>query len=149
MTAWFLHCVISVMLMCLIWIIQLVHYPFFKFIDSSKAKQAFEFHQRSISYIVMPLMIAELASATYLLANFYNPFYKLLIANLILILLIWVQTFVIMVPIHVKLISNYDTKLVKKLVNQNWFRTIIWSIKAVLWVILIYHGFTATSIMTI
>ena len=148
MTAWFIHCVISVMLMCLIWVIQLVHYPFFKFVDITKSKKAFEFHQKSISYIVMPLMIAELASATYLLVNFYSPFYKLLISNLAIILLIWIQTFVVMVPLHMKLITNFNEATVKRLVNQNWFRTIIWTIKALLWVVLIYHGLTASLVMS-
>ena len=140
MVTWFFHCVVTAMLACLIWIIQILHYPFFKFIDTSKSRSAFEFHQRAISYIVMPLMLAELISAIYLLYTYYFVFKMLLIINFLVILCIWIQTFVVMVPLHMSLSNQFDKNVVSKLVRQNWFRTVLWTIKAIFWISLIAHG---------
>tara|TARA_B100001094_G_C17969801_1_gene689736 strand:- start:327 stop:728 length:402 start_codon:yes stop_codon:yes gene_type:complete len=127
------------MLVCLIWLIQLLHYPFFKFIDVSQSSKAFEFHQRSISFIVIPLMLIELFTGFFLTLYFWNSFAKLLSINLGVILLIWIQTFTVMVPLHMKLMTKYDLNTVNSLIKQNWFRTILWTLKGIFWIFLINH----------
>ncbi len=139
MNIWFVHCISSTMLVCLIWLIQLLHYPFFKFIDVSQSSKAFEFHQRSISFIVIPLMLIELFTGFFLTLYFWNSFAKLLSINLGVILLIWIQTFTVMVPLHMKLMTKYDLNTVNSLIKQNWFRTILWTLKGIFWIFLINH----------
>ena len=51
--------------------------------------------------------------------------------SMILLIIIWLSTFFIQVPIHNKLLdepSNYLTKLVR----TNWIRTVLWTVKAMM-----------------
>ena len=121
--------------------------PFFKFIDPKQAKDAFFYHQRNISYIVMPLMLIELLSALYLLFLFWNPFYNILILNLGVIILIWLHTFIFMVPIHMSLVKHFSIQDVTTLTHRNWIRTILWSLKGICWILIINHGLTASMVL--
>ena len=47
-----------------IWVIQLVHYPSFHFINKKDYEQFQDFHMKRITYIVMPTMLIELAPAS-------------------------------------------------------------------------------------
>jgi len=112
----------------LIWTIQLVHYPAFRFVDPSEFESFHSFHSNMITVIVLPLMVIELGSAILLLRQGGpNP---ILIANLLSILLIWGSTFLLSVPIHNQLGAGKDLELISKLVLTNWPRTILWSIRA-------------------
>lgn len=125
----------SLGLTVLIWLIQILHYPFFSFISDSLFKEAMIFHQNRISLIVMPLMLGELALAIRLC--FYGrPLFWIQIG---LILLLWSITFLQFVPMHQNLLINKDLVLINKLVNLNWTRTLLWSIKAILSFFILYQ----------
>lgn len=116
--------------MCgLIWLVQIVHYPSFKYISSTEFKDFQKFHMRSISYIVMPIMISELVIAVSLLLK--NPS-KLLWVNFGLLLLTWIFTFILSVPVHKELNDGKSIHLIKTLILTNWPRTILWSIRSIL-----------------
>ena len=124
-----LQMLVSAALLVLIWLIQLLHYPMFKFVDEEKFPEAMQFHQRAISFIVIPLMIAELILALYLIN----------LPILMIVVAIWVSTFTLQVPLHQKLTHKKDFEAVAYLVNSNWIRTFLWSLKFVM-VILSYPG---------
>ncbi len=91
-----------------------------------------------ITYVVAPVMFAELLTAIYFVFAAYdkiNP--NLFWFGLALVLLIWVSTLFIQSPIHGKLMEKFDADLVNKLVWTNWIRTILWTIRGalVLWMI--------------
>ena len=112
----------------LIWLIQLLHYPSFKFYEEIRFPEAMLFHQRRISFIVIPLMFFELFITGwffYQAQNFYTT------TCLIMVIGIWLSTFSLQVPAHEKLILKKDYKLIARLVNTNWIRTILWSLKLV------------------
>ncbi|WP_083750259.1 hypothetical protein [Rhodohalobacter halophilus] len=72
----------------LIWTVQLVHYPFFLFAGNDRFKPSMDFHRSRISYIVIPVMLAELFSSAWL--TFYSTdFTGLHTTGLLLILLVW------------------------------------------------------------
>ncbi len=48
-----------------------------------------------------------------------------------LVVLIWLSTFTLQVPIHKKLQSGKDKTLIRRLLKTNWIRTVAWSMKAV------------------
>lgn len=125
----FINLAISWTLVGLIWVIQLVHYPTFKYIDESQFLTFHQHHSQSISIIVLPLMLAELALSFYL-AFQQNWQYPTLIP-LLLVIFIWLSTFIIQVPVHQQLGSGKNLVLIKKLVMTNWIRTILWTAKAV------------------
>jgi hypothetical protein len=44
--------------------------------------------------------------------------------------LIWLVTFFVQVPLHNQLSDGYDESTVHKLINTNWIRTALWSLKS-------------------
>jgi len=110
----------------LIWLIQLVHYPSFKSVDDNLFKEFHKFHSLRITFIVGPIMLVELITGGLLLLNDSSA---LLIANLVLLVLIWLSTAVYSIPTHNKLQHGKNLKIISKLVNTNWPRTILWSIR--------------------
>ena len=51
----------------------------------------------------MPLMLIELGTAVYLFIRDWTPFFVINGINLALVIMIWVITFTLMVPLHQRL----------------------------------------------
>ena len=116
----------------IIWVIQLLHYPTFHFIKESGYEEFQHFHMQRISFIVIPVMITELLSGFMLVYYFRS---NLLIFCLIILLVIWLITFIFFTKLHQILLGGYDKIIVDKLVQINWSRTVLWSLRLI---ILIY-----------
>jgi len=112
-----------------IWVIQLLHYPSFHFINDQKYIEFQHFHMQRISIIVIPAMLTELASAL-LLAYFFES--SLTIILLALLLGIWGITFIFFTNMHQKLTNGYDHSIVDRLVQINWSRTALWSLRLII-----------------
>ena len=112
-----------------IWVIQLLHYPSFHFINEKNYIEFQDFHMQRISFIVVPVMLIELASAL-LLAYFFES--SLTIILLALVLGIWAITFVFFTNMHQKLTDGYDQTIVDRLVQINWCRTALWSLRLII-----------------
>ena len=114
----------------LIWIVQLVQYPAFFHVSDVNFEAFHQHHTASITIIVMPLMLIEIALVAYLTYQNNSIIYCI---PLLLVILIWLSTFLIQVPIHHQLGEGKEVAIIKKLVQTNWIRTILWTFKA-LWV---------------
>lgn len=114
-----LELMVSSGLLILIWLIQILHYPAFHYVDRTTFPQFAKFHSSRISMIVIPLMFLELGLAI------YNP--RVLI--LTLVTGIWLSTFLLQVPCHNKLSVGHDPRIVDRLISTNWIRTVLWSLK--------------------
>ena len=126
----FLNVISAFLLTGVIWTIQIVHYPSFHYIDKLSFTNFHNFHERRISIIVMPLMLIELITSIVL---FINNIWSIIFAlNLLIVGLIWCSTFFVQVPIHSILSEKKDKNLIEKLVNTNWIRTFLWSIRMLL-----------------
>jgi len=125
----YLNLIISWLLVGLIWVIQLVHYPTFDFISTDNFLAFHQHHTRSITFIVMPLMLGELGLAFYLAQQ--QKWTLIWLIPLSLVLLIWLSTFLIQVPLHNQLGIGKDSTVIKRLVQTNWIRTILWTLKAI------------------
>lgn len=126
----FLNIITSWMLVGLIWTIQLVHYPTFRYIDSEAFLDFHKHHTFSITLIVMPLMLIELGLASWLAYD--NKWALSFLVPFILVLLIWISTFFVQIPMHNQLAAGKDLNAIQRLVSSNWIRTILWTGKA-LW----------------
>ena len=126
----FLNVISAFLLTGVIWTIQIVHYPSFHYIDKLSFTNFHNFHERRISIIVMPLMLIELITS---IALYIHNMWSLIFAlNLLIVGLIWCSTFFVQVPIHSILSEKKDKNLIEKLVNTNWIRTFLWSIRMLL-----------------
>jgi hypothetical protein len=113
----------------LIWTIQIVHYPSFYFVEEYSFKEFIAFHSKRISQIVIPLMFLELLTAVFLCFIERTGFFYI---NLVLVVFIWTWTFLVSAPCHNNLAQSKEKKEIKKLVQTNWVRTALWSLKVVL-----------------
>ncbi|MBL7648752.1 MAG: hypothetical protein JNK74_21455 [Candidatus Hydrogenedentes bacterium] len=115
----------------LIWTIQIAHYPAFRYIAGPKFIEFEAFHQRQISRVVVPLMLVELFTAAALLG--WRPAtlpVHFAITGGLLVAAIWACTFAVQVPLHNRLTQGYDRAAIDALVNSNWIRTALWSLRA-------------------
>ena len=112
-----------------IWVIQLLHYPSFNFINDKKYIEFQHFHMQRISFIVIPAMLIELASAL-LLAYFFRS--SLTIILLALLLGVWAITLIFFTKLHQKLTNGYNQGIVDRLIQINWSRTILWSLRLII-----------------
>lgn len=124
----------------LIWCVQIVHYPFFLRSDKEHFVEHIAFHKRHISVIVVPLMTMELVTSGILSFQaeqlaYWNMF------GFVLVILIWLVTFSVQVPLHGKLSDGYDEPNVQKLIKTNWIRTILWSLKSFISLFILYSLF--------
>ena len=112
-------------LFILIWLVQLVIYPVFHFVSERDFSTWHKIYCKRIAYFVLPLMIAQLFES--LAACFFVGTWIEWI-KLILIILVWLVTFLISAPCHNKLSKfGKDMIVISKLVLTNWIRTILWS----------------------
>ena len=126
-----IHLILASIMVGVIWVIQLVHYPSFRFTDREKYVSFQIFHMRKISFIVMPVMVLEFFSGL-LLVLYHSNYESLLRISFILLLIIWLVTALFFAQIHQKLSKGYDETLVRKLVSFNWIRTLLWTIRTII-----------------
>jgi hypothetical protein len=128
-----IHLVSTSFMVGVIWIVQLVHYPTFLFIDEQKSYDFQKFHMSRISYIVMPAMTTELFSGIYIYiySNMAIESNLFLLALTILIIN-WIITALVFVKMHNKLLINYKIEIISLLVKWNWLRTLLWSVRLIL-----------------
>jgi len=138
MKALFLTNIVSTLFLTgLIWVVQLVHYPSFQFWGSRMA-EAHAFHSIRISIIVVPIMILELASS-FALSMSEVPYKGWHIMGLVCVLLIWAITFFFIVPVHnVIPFVELPEQSIEKLVSLNTWRTVLWSLKSIIGIYLLW-----------
>lgn len=125
-----LEWIVSLFLCGLIWTVQLVHYPSFRYISKDKFVHFEHFHQKSISSLVVPFMILEICLSFYNLITRIEGF--IYFSSFLALLLIWFSTFFLSVPIHSKLQEGHNSENIEKLIKTNWPRTILWTLRSLL-----------------
>ncbi len=118
----------TLILVGLIWVIQVVHYPLFAYVGEAGFPAYEAEHSSRITLIVMPLMLIELGSAGLLLLTppAGIPTWQATL-GLGLVLLAWGVTFFVSVPQHNILSGGFDAAAHRLLVESNWLRTLAWS----------------------
>ena len=114
-----------------IWFVQIVHYPLMRLVGEAEGIAYERNHQRRISFIVIPLMMIELTSATLLaFAPLTERLDQLNKAAFGLLIIAWISTFLVQVPLHRRLERGHDSGAIRLLVSTNWIRTIAWTCRA-------------------
>ena len=113
-------------LVVLIWIIQLIVYPSFLYYRNENLVAWHREYTSRFSFIVIPLMFGQLGISIYQVSTYANVYTAL---GLVIILLIWISTFLQFVPIHSNISKGIASeKMLNSLVTKNWLRTSLWSL---------------------
>jgi hypothetical protein len=128
-TIWLIHLAVTWALVGLIWTIQLLNYPLFADIGEAHFAEYHQRHMERIAWLVGPLMLTEIATAGALLYLGERSFY--FIFSLAALAVIWGSTALLQVPLHEKLVVNYEPRLIGCLVRTNWWRTLAWTLRGI------------------
>lgn len=128
----------SVGMFGVIWTIQLVHYPLMRAVPADAFVRYEELHTRAITMVVGPLMAIE---GVCVLAVFFFrpdgvPLWSTWAGGVVEAIAIGVTAFV-SAPTHGRLERGFDAALLDRLIATNWFRTIAWTARAGLAVLML------------
>jgi hypothetical protein len=125
------HAFATIALAGLIWFVQVVHYPLMARVGSEEFSAYASEHVRRTTLVVAPLMLAELAAASWL--ALWPPVPQVIWATTVgflLLIVVWLSTAVLQVPCHRQLERGLDPLRVRRLVTTNWVRTLAWTARA-------------------
>jgi hypothetical protein len=126
--------VVAAALAGLIWTIQLVHYPLFALIGAPEWPHYEAEHQRRITRLVAPLMLANVGLALAVLAEDASASRVL---NASLAIGIFIATGLLLGPMHRRLETHASTAAIRLLVRANWARTAAWTAQVLVAILLI------------
>lgn len=109
----------------LIWAVQLIIYPSFNYYNETNLVKWHQLYTKRVTVIVLPLMMLQLILG---ILHLILEFYWYTVLSLLLIIALWLLTFVVFVPLHMSIDNNTMQKgTCEKLVEKNKFRTFLWS----------------------
>ena len=125
-----IHIISTSIMVGVIWVIQLVHYPSFKYVNESDYINFQKYHMSNISYIVFPVMFTELITALIIL--FFGEKSLFFVLSLICLFLIWVITGVLFTKYHSILKEGKDLMIIEKMIKANWIRALLWTMRLIM-----------------
>ena len=118
---------ISAFMFGLILTTQIVSYPMFLNVEKNFSVYHMNYVNK-ISTIAAPFMIIEFSLSlifVFLIGSYIS------ISSFLIMVLIFLCTFFIQVPIHEKLKNSFNISLCNRLIKTNWIRVFLWLFKCV------------------
>lgn len=108
----------------LIWLVQVIIYPSFRYIDKEKLYHWHGLYTRKILYFVGPMLFIQ--TGVIALQILFEPL--LFLVDGLILAGIWINTFFIAVPVHGELDRGANPKeTVEKLLRVNRWRALGWT----------------------
>ena len=123
----------------LIWFVQVVHYPLYANVGRAQFPEYEALHNRLTTWVVGPAMLVEMLTAVALLRYSSNGSTSLAWLGLGLLAVIWITTATLSVPAHDALTAGFSNGAYQKLVFTNWIRTVAWSARGVIVMVITYR----------
>lgn len=132
------HLAATLFMTGVIWFVQVVHYPLFARVGGTDYAAYADAHSRLTAWVVAPPMLLELATGALLVLR--RPEHVAaapVFAGFLLIVVIWLSTFLLQVPQHNILGAGFDDAAHRTLVTTNWVRTAAWTLRSliVVWIV--------------
>ena len=131
------HAASTSAMMGLIWFVQVVHYPLMARVGAQDYALYQHAHMSRTTFIVAPLMLAEMSTAILLIPMLGGAYYPLTLTGLSMLVLVWISTAALQVPAHKGLTQGFIDRAHRRLVATNWVRTLLWTLRTVLACVLI------------
>ncbi|NBV44942.1 MAG: hypothetical protein EBR86_04710 [Planctomycetia bacterium] len=124
------HLAATAFMVGLIWYVQLVHYPLMASWPHEDFPRHEAAHRERTGWVVVPMMLAEGALAAGLVLRRPRGVPAWLpVAGLLALVMLQASTFLIQVPCHERLALGWDGATHAWLVQSNWIRTLLWSLR--------------------
>ncbi len=128
-----IHAGVTLYMAGLIWFVQVVHYPLMASVGNDVYADYQKRHERLTGLVVGPPMLTELFCALWIaIAPPIGMSRWLAYAGLAMLAIIWLSTFFLQVPCHRQLEQGFDPTVHHRLVGTNWIRTVGWSMRGVI-----------------
>jgi hypothetical protein len=123
------HCIATVYMTGVIWMVQLVHYPLMALVGDSYIEYQ-RVHMDRMGFVVgLPMVVEALSALLLLRAPFSAPAWERWV-GLGLVGCAWLVTALASVPAHSRLAQGFDAETHAFLVRSNWLRTVAWTARA-------------------
>lgn len=131
-----LHAAATLVMVGVIWLVQLVHYPLLARLDAldlAAERASHARHVRRTGWVVAPPMLLELLGALWLLVERPSavPFGEAALGAA-LVAARWSVTALEQAPLHRRLMRRRDRAAAARLVRTNWVRTALWNARGAL-----------------
>jgi hypothetical protein len=127
MTMLVIHLIATAFMAGLIVFVQVVHYPLMALVGEGSFVPYEQAHTARTGWVVIPPMMAELASAVWIFASAPSQDVRAMaLSGLLLLAVIWTSTAVFQAPAHGRLMRGFDGDVHRWLVRSNWIRTVAW-----------------------
>jgi hypothetical protein len=138
MLALYANTIATAVMVGVIWFVQIVHYPLLAQFGSTQSVAVAEQHQQRTGYVVGLPMLVEGVSTLWLLARTPDGVEELLPwVNAVLLAVALGSTLFLSVPLHAKMALAHNDETGRKLVVTNWPRTIAWTLRLALCVVML------------
>jgi hypothetical protein len=127
-----LHALATWWMLGIIWLVQVVVYPLFRFVPPEALPVFAQAHVARIGSVVGPAMVLEVLTGLWLLALLPRAFKLGLWLGLALLAGIWLATLLLSIPCHQVLAHTASAEVVERLIAGNWVRTLLWSVRGML-----------------
>ena len=117
---------------------QLITYPSFLKNDKNEFVSFQNNYVKNISIVAVPTMSLELLTLIYMNVYINN---LLFMKSLLVLIVIWLVTFIIIVPIHNQLSKKLEIDKIISLIRYNWIRTVLWTSKIFIILYIFYEEF--------
>ena len=135
------HLVATVFMVGLIWFVQVVHYPLFAHVGASVFVAYEEHHRVRTSWVVGAPMLVEGVTTVWLFLDPPSGVGRMLtFVGGMLLTVVLGSTVLVQVPVHERLSSGFDAIATRRLARTNWIRTVGWSARAVLALVIVVRS---------
>jgi hypothetical protein len=127
------HLGVTLCMTGMVWFVQWVHYPLFIYVGREQYPTYERKQLRALASSGVFWHTVELVTGVLMLR--WRPpqlSFVLVVVNLALLVLAFLSTAFLQIPMHMILKRSYTKSVHYSLVNSNWVRTVLWTVRAVL-----------------
>ncbi len=133
MNPWILaHTAATWAMVGVIWTIQLLVYPAMARVPANGFVEYEAFHQRRVVAVLAVFAVVEVVTAGLFAFGVGDVSRPLWLVGGALLVVLWVSTGAYFAPLHGRLADGFDADLHARLIATNWIRTVLWSARGVL-----------------
>lgn len=135
-----LNLISTLLIAGVLWFIQLVHFPLINEMPAKNMVNNGYYHMQKILGIINLLFIIDFITIVFLLLLVNSDLSAtLMLINILIFLFTVILTRITFLPIHQNLSKNPNSFLISKLINLNWIRTLVWSLKVLFMLIIFFE----------